>query len=58
MKLVDPEQRMRAIKILLALFVAISLCVYGFAYLYQYVWPKKPILVDTIENEPGFSTNR
>jgi hypothetical protein len=57
-KLVDPEQRMRTIKVLAIVLAAIILLVYGFAYIYQNVWPKKPILVDTIENQPGFSTNR
>jgi hypothetical protein len=34
------------------LVVAIALLVYSFAYMYQYVWPKKPLLVDTDRKPP------
>jgi len=54
---IDPEQRMRFMKRLLIAIVVLCFLVYGLAYTYQYIWPKKPILVDSIENQPPASTN-
>ena len=42
---------MRVIKIALVLLVVINLVVFGFAYVYQYIWPKKRILICSPGNE-------
>jgi len=55
---VNPEQRMRMLKILLIAAIIFPVLVLGWAYIYQNVWPKKPLIVDRIEDQPGYSTNR
>jgi hypothetical protein len=43
---------MRVTKITVAVVVGIAVFIYGFAYIYQYVWPRKSILVCSFRDPP------
>jgi len=51
-KLIDPAQRIRALKVALLIFLAICLMTFAGGWFYENVWPKKPLFNDTIEKDP------